>query len=442
MSVTVSPRLATGSRLAFHPTAGAVMDVARGAEPGPLDREERAYLRELARRVAAIAHRPKQAEKRDLWYRHNRLEKVRPLILVFPEDSWYELLPDDTLRVADRYWRQWEWYLCHLIYRDERLPDDFVVEPVLDVTSVVRQGNWGVETELIRPEDDWGAYRWEAPVRGPDDLDRLTYPTIEVDEEATRQRLEAVGELFGDLLPIRLCGVRLGANLIGTVCRLLGLNQVMVDMYDRPGLVHALMEHVTRGTLRMLDYLEVNGHLTLNNRNHYTDSGGIGYTDELPASGSDGRRVGLGDLWGFGVAQELALVSPAQHEEFVLQYQLRVLERFGLNAYGCCESLDRKFEMLKRVPRLRRVSVSPWCNQREAADKLGDRCIFSRKPNPALLVGQFDPEVLRADVRQTLEIARDCVLEMILKDTFTVQREPERLTTWIRIAREEIERVW
>ena len=47
----------------------------------------------------------------------------------------------------------------------------------------------------------------------------------------------------------------------------------------------------------------------------------------------------------------LAWISPAQHEEFVLNYQLRLLERCGLNSYGCCESYDHKFDMLKnRVP--------------------------------------------------------------------------------------------
>jgi hypothetical protein len=65
-------------------------------------------------------------------------------------------------------------------------------------------------------------------------------------------------------------------------------------------------------------------------------------------------------MWGFCEAQTMSEVSPAMHEEFVLRYQLPVLERFGLNCYGCCEPLHLKLQMLKRrVPRLRRVSISP-----------------------------------------------------------------------------------
>jgi hypothetical protein len=39
-----------------------------------------------------------------------------------------------------------------------------------------------------------------------------------------------------------------------------------------------------------------------------------------------------------------------------------------------------------------------------------------------------------------LDVARGCVLELIHKDTFTICKEPQRLETWARIAREEIEK--
>jgi|YNPNPStandDraft_1061719.scaffolds.fasta_scaffold22493_2 hypothetical protein len=44
--------------------------------------KDRAIIRELARKVAEIAHLPVQQEKRELWIRLNRLERVRPLIHV------------------------------------------------------------------------------------------------------------------------------------------------------------------------------------------------------------------------------------------------------------------------------------------------------------------------------------------------------------------------
>ena len=94
----------------------------------------------------------------------------------------------------------------------------------------------------------------------------------------------------------------------------------------------------------------------------------------------------------------------------------------------------------KRVPRLRRVSVSPWCDIEVAAKELEDKYIFSWKPSPAIIVGKFDPDRIRAYIRKTLQVARGCVLEIILKDTFTIDHDPERLKTWLKICREEIEK--
>ena len=82
-------------------------------------------------------------------------------------------------------------------------------------------------------------------------------------------------------------------------------------------------------------------------------------------------------MWGFGESQETVGVSPEMFAEFVLPYQLPILERFGLNCYGCCEPLDKRWEYVKQIPRLRRVSVSPWSNRAFMAERLG-ATTFSR----------------------------------------------------------------
>lgn len=428
----------------LYPTAGYITDIAKDSEPGALNNKEREYLRNLAKEVIEISHKPEQGEKRKLWYRHNKLEKVRPMFLVFPEDSWIEIISEDELKVEDRYWKQWEWYLRHLIYRDQNLPDDFVIEPDIYVNSVVKGSGWGLEPKCIRPDEQKGAWKYEPPIKEPDDIKKLAYPTIEINKVATQKRFDAVKEIFGDLLPVHINYFsRIDACLIGEATSLRGIDQIMIDMYDRPEWVHELMNFITEGVLRNIKYIEKNGYLNLNNRNHYNDSGGIGYTQELPSLDFDGKNVHLQDMWGFGVAQEFSEVGPDQHEEFLLNYQLRILEQCGLNAYGCCEPYTNKFDMLKkRVPRLRRVSVSPWCNIEKAAEKLQDKYIYSWKFNPAFIVGKFNPDMIRSYIKRTLEVAKGCVLEIILKDTFTINNDPEILKNWVKITREEIKKFW
>ena len=207
----------------LHPAAGCILNVVQGAEPGPLPSVERDLLRRLADRVVEIARHPKQAEKRELWYQHNSLEHTRPMVLVFPEDSWAEIINEDQLELTDPFWRQQEWYLKHLIYRDENLVDDFVVEPHLYVTRVMRGNGWGAQTTHTHSTQEKGSWVYEPPLKELDDIHRLTYPTIEVDEAATQRAFDAVSEVFADSLSVRVhCGP-VHANLIGTATALRGI---------------------------------------------------------------------------------------------------------------------------------------------------------------------------------------------------------------------------
>ena len=124
----------------------------------------------------------------------------------------------------------------------------------------------------------------------------------------------------------------------------------------------------------------------------------------------------------------------------LLNYQKKIMNRCGLVDYGCCEPYTRKFDMLEKIPNLRRVSVSPWCDLETAAERIGAEYIYSWKPNPAMLVGKFNENAIRKTIRRTLDIAKDCYLEIILKDTFTVEHRPERIDRWAEIVREEIEK--
>jgi hypothetical protein len=94
-----------------------------------------------------------------------------------------------------------------------------------------------------------------------------------------------------------------------------------------------------------------------------------------------------------------------------------------------------------RIPNIRRISISPWADVEQCAQKLQDRYIFSWKPQPAMLAGEFNEDRVRTYLRHALEATRGCVVEVILKDTHTCDHHPERFDRWSRICREEIERV-
>jgi len=104
--------------------------------------------------------------------------------------------------------------------------------------------------------------------------------------------------------------------------------------------------------------------------------------------------------------------------------------------------LDKRWHIVQRFPRLRRVSVSPWANVAFMAEMLGDRYIFSWKPSPTdLAMDTFDEEAIRAKLRAGFHITAraNCRVEAIMKDTHTIRNDPSRVIRWVRIAREEAE---
>ena len=404
----------------------------RGLPPGDV-----AILRELARRVAAIAHEPIMAERREMWIRHNMLDPVRPMVLVFPEGSWRELLPQSVLRCEGAEARRIEWDLRSRIYYHEHLPDDSVIEGEWLVRKAISVSGWGLEPEHEPSAQETGAWGFRPVIHDESDLEKLTFPRVHHDEQETACRLAQAHALFDGILPVRLVGVQhISFHLMSIYCQLRGLEQVMWDMYDQPDMLHRAMRILEEGHHRLVDQYVALGLLELNNDGTYHSSGGVGYTRELPAPGYRPGEVRTGDMWSSAEAQEMAEVSPPMHREFILAYEKRLLARFGLNGYGCCENLCDKLEDVFTIPRMRRISISPFAPVAPCAEKLGADYIYSWKPHPAHLVGDFDEEAIRRYLEDALQATRGCVVEMILKDTHTCEHRPERFTRWIEIAQE------
>ena len=408
-----------------------------------VNHHERSVLRDLARRVREIAELPVQQERRTLWKRHNALQPARPMILLFPEGGWVELLPPDSLVCEDPEARGIERELRMRVYHHEHFVDDTVIEAEWKIPRAISSTGWGLQPARHEVTESRGAWAFKPVLNSRDDLDSLQIPRISHNQTESQRRLTRAEELFGDILGVRLSGVaHVSYHLMQQYTYLRGLEQMMVDMFEEPQLLHDTMEFFVRGHQEVLRQYQDLNLLELNNDSTYHSSGGVGYTDEIPLPGYDPQRVEPSDMWASAESQELASVGPAQHEEFALQYERRLLDPFALNGYGCCEPLTDRIDLVLTVPGIRRLSISPWADFQVAAEQLGQDYILSWKPKPMHLVGEFREPDVRAYIRTALETALEhhAVLEMILKDTHTCDHHPERFDRWSQIAREEVDR--
>ena len=269
------------------------------------------------------------------------------------------------------------------------------------------------------------------------DIDKLQVPEFFVNEEEKDRRWNEAYDAVGDILQIRWKrGPGVNTSLVNLVCYLRGLEQVMLDMVERPEWLHRVFQFMMDGTRKVLDGLDASGLVYSNASNDYAGSGGLCYTKELPGDEANGS-LGLMDIWGFAESQEYTLISPKMYYEFGIRYQAPLLERFGLNCYGCCENLTDKLDLiLDTVPNLRRLSISPWTDVDVAAEKLGKNVIYSWKPIPTLVTDPYDEDYTREYMRRAMEATRGNVVEMVLKDTHTCNGRPDRMRRWVEISKE------
>jgi hypothetical protein len=215
----------------------------------------------------------------------------------------------------------------------------------------------------------------------------------------------------------------------------MGVTDALYGIIDEPEMMHALAKRIADGYMSLLDQAEEKGLLCHHQALiHCTGA----WTDELPHEGFDEKKPRCEDLWMFGLAQMFSTVSPAMFEEYEIDYMRPICQRFGLVYYGCCDPLDGKMKEVRKLPHVRKVSMSPWADKERGAANIGHDFVFSNKPNPAFLADPtgFHDDIIRNDLTQTREICRKngSPLEFILKDLSTINKEPERLDKWADIA--------
>jgi hypothetical protein len=415
--------------------------------------EEKAHLRALAGEVKEIAEKPLWDEKRGLWKSANGLRKVRPLVLAsLPDAAWRELIPEKDLVVRDAYLRTIEWDLRKRIYRWKYIKDDEIINGTLYVPIERAVTDW--IDGRVRPYSARAdrAEKFTPVLLDYRDLGKMKYPEVIVDRDAARAKHEVLQSIFQGLLDVvegepffaatdgSVMGW--GNSLIDLLCELRGLENVFYDLILAPAFVHEAMQFLTEGTIRYLESLERENLLKLNNNefiaasNTPLGSNGLALTDELPKEGAEPHRVTTAHLWGYFMAQEFSGVSPDMLEEFVLPYQSRIAKRFGLNAYGCCEGNDRKWDaIIRHIPNLRELSVSHAANLEVAAERLKDDFVLSWKPHPGM-IASFSEAAVEKELRRGFDITKGCRLVVCLRDTQTLFGEPGRVSAWTRIARE------
>ena len=409
---------------------------------------DRRVLGDLARRYMDACRTDKNRETVAFWCAFNSLQRTRPPVFI---DLNYATHMDDEIdaalpapKVKAAALRHVENWLQRRLWQT-RIPDDRVLYPWYPVRAVMATsaaGEWGIDLALVHDTGGGRGWRWDAVVKRVEDLQKLKrtpHKVIDPDPPLAR----ALRDIFGERLPVHVDRSTVysswgGYDLSTAAGAHLGLQQLLLALYEQPALVHGLMAFMRDAVIANLKEGEAAGDWSTVESNNYAVPP---YCRELPAPQANSHGAALKDLHCFMHAQEFETVSPEQHEEFLLRYQMPIMKLFGLVNYGCCESLHNKVGLLRTIPNLRKILAGPIANVAKIVEEVGADYIISWRPNPASMVsGRFDPDGVRRQIRETLAMARGCHIEVNLKELLTVGNDMNRLIEWARIAMEEAER--
>ena len=407
-----------------------------------LKKEEIQILRELAAEYAAVAALPVMQEKKRLWLKLNHLEMERPLLTI-DQIPWNEMDVDGSLvcRVEDPYWRNVEKDMRRTLYKFRHMPADMVVNPYVCLPRPIHNSGWGIDVETTHSiEQEMGgtvSREFKNQIESMEDVERIHTPVLTLDEAREAQIMEEAKVVFDGIIDFRMTGICMHLGIWDTISQWMGVENCYFALMDEPEMIHALMEKLTTGLIGMIHQINEKGladiHSGLCHCSHT-------YLRDMPKEDD----VALtGNAWAFGLAQLFTSVSPEITNEFEVAYMKRVFPYFGAIYYGCCDRLDDRMHYIEKLPKIRKLSCSPWSEREHFAEVMPDYCVMSNKPNPAYLAsGKLDEQFIRDDLRRTINAAKahGRNLELLLKDLSTLGHNPACLWRWQEIAMEELQR--
>ncbi len=406
-----------------------------------ISHKDRERLRTLAARHLEYARSEKNAAILKKWeaLAAGRRESptVRLLFSNFPDEVITPRMEceGDTARGI-------EYGMLSALVGRELFDDDTPLSPTYDVGLSVWAWPFDLRADITRTPHGKGFHINPVITDLEEEGDKLGKGGFRADPEGTRKRMELAGELFGDILPPRMVMGNLTGAITNPLVHLMGMENLYMAIYDTPEALHRVMDNATKVYEDFYDYLEREGLLLPTCGISPISQESFAFNHELPAD----RAEKTTDVWGFLESQETTAVSPETFGEFVFPYQDRLVKRYGLLSYGCCERVDAIFpDYLSKWKNLRKLSVSPFNNEPQVGEYLrGTNIVYYSKPRAEYVTnrGPLDEDALRQYFRGVFTAASGCLLEVAQREVGTIFGDFERGRRYVEIAKECVEEYW
>ena len=399
-----------------------------------------AHDREIIRGIAGIwaeqAASDGMTRLKKQWLDHNMRRGARPMVTL---ETWTfagDVIPqlqkcrgEEARNIEKSLWNT----LINVLY----FKDDTVLEPYFPLGYGASFTPFGIKVEIDKT-DGLGHHFREKITDLEKDFHLFQGHEISANKKGTDDRAAFLNGLFGDILPVKITGGGRVASLTQNLVHIMSMETMFMSMYDYPDLFKQIMDKLSDGYIELFRFMEKEKLLRPTTGGERVAQGTYAFTTELPRKDNPVTR----ETWGYMDSQETVNVSPEMYGEFIFPYYLKVAKEFGLLSYGCCEPVNPYWKDISRFPNLRKVSISPWCDEDIMGERLaGSDIIYHRKPSPNFLgVGKtLEEDSFRRHIKKTVRAAKNCALEFTQRDVYTVNSDISKCARYIEIVREEID---
>jgi uroporphyrinogen-III decarboxylase len=158
-----------------------------------------------------------------------------------------------------------------------------------------------------------------------------------------------------------------------------GLDNILMDMISDPDFVHKLMRYMVNSE-----------------KNWIKERAKFLKVDKYPSGKLFNDEVGA------------PMMSPQLYEEFILPYEIELSQFQGGILYwhscGIVEPTTTPFyELIKKIPNLKMMHISPWANDKKAAMVFKDEIALDKCLNPEQDVFSASKEEMEKRIRQIIE---------------------------------------
>ena len=406
-----------------------------------MTQKERERLRELAHTQLEIANSEKNLKRTQEWIDHNACRGQRPMIHLEIDNFTKEVL-FPQMQCQDPMARRIEERLLHNFFNMQVLDDDKVVAPYFGVWWDMDLKPWGFDVlKDVASDGGLGQHFREQVEELGEEMDKFKKSDFRLKVDETNAYFEAAQDAFGDILPVKHTGKSLTCWLTQDVVHIMGMQNMCFALIEYPDEFVKILNMLADDYLEFFRQWQDSGLLYATAGYEECNQGSICLSDELPYEGP----VRMDQVWLHMDSQETINVSQEMFETMVWDSYKKVAEKFGLISFGCCDPLERLWPCLSQLKNLRKASISPWTDEAYMGEVLaGKKIIYQRKPSPNYLgvSEQLDEDAWRKHITDTLKYAKDCTVELTIRDVYTIHNNIDKAKRCVEIMKECIADNW